>query len=106
MGRLTHANTPRLVRLLAGPALIALCALCRADEPVAKPRLNADTAAATKAKPAAPPTADVKPAPPAAASLPEKPQAAPIAPIPLERGDLEAFFDGALGLQLEERHIA
>jgi CubicO group peptidase (beta-lactamase class C family) len=109
MGRLTHANTPRLVRLLAGPALIAVCALCRADEPVAKPRVNADAAAAAKANSAksqAPPTADAKPAPPAAASLPEKPQAAPIAPLPLERSDLEAFFDGALGLQLEERHIA
>jgi CubicO group peptidase (beta-lactamase class C family) len=110
MGRLTHANTPRLVALFAmfliGPALVALCALCRADEPVAKPRLNTDVAAPSKAKPPAPPAADVKPPPPASASLPEKPPSAPIAPIPLERGDLEAFFDGALGLQLEERHIA
>jgi CubicO group peptidase (beta-lactamase class C family) len=112
---LTHAITPRLLTILVGPALVALGSICSgADQPAARPGQKTDAPAAAKATSAEPPAppqplppaANAKPVPPVSASQPEKPQPAALPPIPLERSDLEAFFDGALGLQLEEKHIA
>jgi CubicO group peptidase (beta-lactamase class C family) len=111
MGRYqTDAVDPLTIRVLA--AIVLLSSICCADQPAVKadPPAAATTNSSASAKQAASqpasPVATAKPAQPVPAVQPEKPQAAAIPPVPLERRDLEAFFDGAMLLQLEEKHIA
>jgi CubicO group peptidase (beta-lactamase class C family) len=52
------------------------------------------------------PVTNLSPAKDASGTQPQDPQPAAPSLVPLERSNLEAFFDGVLGYQLDERHIA
>jgi CubicO group peptidase (beta-lactamase class C family) len=113
--RQSDAGVRRLFTILVVATLLPPVSIGRAAQAGPKEDPKADVPAQAKTKPSIPAvvpkapqeSTPAKPTPKdASARQPQAPPQPASPAAPLERSDLEAFFDGALGLQVDDKHIA